>query len=176
MSGIPVLTTDRLTLREHRTDDMGAYLTLWSNDEVVKFISGKPLDRQECWARILRFRGMWAMIGCGFWIVEERQSGKLIGEAGVMDMKRTIQPSLDGTLEAGWAFLPAAQGRGLAGEAMRAVLAWADRNHPAMPQSCIIADGNVPSIRLAERLAFRESGRGDYNGSPLIHYRRLPGE
>ena len=172
MSGIPVLKGDRVRLREHRAEDIDDYVLLWSDEAVVRHIGGKPLGRSDCWGRILRFRGMWAMLGYGFWIVEDRHSGQLIGEAGIMDLRRDIQPSLDGTLEAGWALLPAYHGRGLAGEAMRLVIDWTDRQHLARDLSCIIADGNLPSLRLAEKLGFRRSGTGDYQGSTLIHFRR----
>lgn len=174
MAAVPVLHTERLVLREHRPDDLDTYTELWADPEVVRFISGQPLDRQECWARILRFRGMWEVIGLGFWIVQERQTGMLIGEAGIMDKKRQIEPPLDGTIEAGWAFLPSAQGRGLATETMQAVLDWTGRHRPGVPQSCIISEGNMPSMRLATRLGFRESARSGYNGKTVVHYRRTP--
>ena len=103
MSGAPVLVTERVILRAHRVSDFDSYRELWSNETVVRFIGGRPLDRQESWTRLLRAAGMWSLIGCGFWIVEERETGRLIGEAGVMYAKRTIEPTLDGTLEAGWA-------------------------------------------------------------------------
>ncbi|MEO3997495.1 GNAT family N-acetyltransferase [Mesorhizobium sp. CAU 1732] len=175
-SRIPVLETERLILREHRTEDLADYTCLWSQDDVVRFISGKPLDRQDCWGRIMRFRGMWEIIGYGFWIIEDRQTGRLIGEAGLMDVKRVIEPSLDGTSEAGWALLPSAQGKGLAGEAMRAALDWADRNHYETPQSCVIDARNTASMRLASRLGFRETARGNFRDAALVHYRRLAGE
>lgn len=172
MSDVPVLRTAKLVLREHRPGDLDTYAKLWGDADVVRYIGGTALERQECWQRILRFRGMWATLGFGFWIIEDAETGRLIGECGVMDAKRAITPTLDGTLEAGWALLPSTHGRGLAREAMDAVLAWSDAKHPTMPQSCIIAPDNVPSKRLAERLGFRESGRGDYHGAALIHYRR----
>jgi RimJ/RimL family protein N-acetyltransferase len=174
MSAVPVLDTERLVLREHREDDLADYAALWSDHEVVRFITGKPLDRAECWTRILRFRGMWAVIGYGFWIIEHRQSGKVIGEAGIMDAKRDMTPSLDGTLEAGWALHPSTHGRGLAREAMTAVLGWADAHHPETPQSCIISEGNTASISLADRLGFRETARGPHLGSMVLHFRRRP--
>ncbi|MGY6709066.1 MAG: GNAT family N-acetyltransferase [Rhizobiaceae bacterium] len=172
MSGFPVLEGDRLRLREHRAEDLDDYATLWSDHDVVRHIGGRPLGRSECWARILRFRGMWALLGFGFWIVEDRHSGRLIGEAGIMDIRRDIQTSLDGTLEAGWVLLPEFHGQGLAGEAMRLVLEWSDRRHPTQALSCIIAEDNEASIRLAGRLGFGRSGDGDYRGSKLIHFRR----
>lgn len=35
------------------------------------------------------------MIGYGFWAVEEKATGRFIGEAGFHDLKRDIQPSLE---------------------------------------------------------------------------------
>ena len=172
MNGVPVLRTPRLFMREHRADDLAAYTALWSDADVVRHIGGSALERQECWQRMLRFRGMWTMLGFGFWIIEDRETGALIGECGVMDAKRDIKPTLDGTIETGWALLPSTHGRGLAREAMEAVLAWADRELPSLRQSCIINRDNAASIRLAHRLGFEESGRGDYHGASLIHYRR----
>ena len=172
MSGIPVLKGDRVRLREYRAEDIDDYVLLWSDEAVVRHIGGKPLGRSDCWGRILRFRGMWAMLGFGFWIVEDRHSGQLIGEAGIMDLRRDIQPSLDGTLEAGWALLPAFHGRGLAGEVMRLVLDWSDRRDPSQELSCIIAEENRPSLRLAQKLGFSRSGVGGYQGNQLIHFRR----
>jgi RimJ/RimL family protein N-acetyltransferase len=174
MSEIPVLRTERLILREHRASDFDAYAALWSNEDVIRYIRGRPLDRQESWGRILRSRGMWALLGFGFWVVEERATGQLVGEAGLMDIQRSIEPSLAGTLEAGWAFLPSAQGRGLAGETMRAVLDWGDSHYPATPQSCIVAEANGRSRKFAKKLGFRESGRGDYAGALVVHFRREP--
>ena len=172
MFGIPFLEGDRVRLREHGADDLDDYVLLWSDEAVVRHIGGKPLARSDCWGRILRFRGMWAMLGYGFWIVEDRNSGRLIGEAGIMDLRRDIQPSLDGTLEAGWALLPVFHGRGLAGEAMRLVLDWSDRRDPSQELSCIIAEENRPSLKLAEKLGFSRSGAGDFQGNQLIHLRR----
>jgi len=174
MSCIPVLEGDRLRLREHRAEDLDDYTALWSDHDVVRHIGGRPLGRSECWARILRFRGMWALLGFGFWIIEDRHSGCLIGEAGIMDLRREIEPSLEGTLEAGWVLRPDWHGQGLAGEAMNLVLSWTDRHHPSIPLSCIIAEGNEPSMRLAAKLGFDRSGDGDYQGSQLVHFRRKP--
>ncbi len=172
MAAIPVIEGERVRLREHRPEDLDDYTALWSDEAVVRYITGKPLSRHDCWGRILRFRGMWTLLGLGFWIVEDRRTGALIGEAGIMDMRREIEPSLDGTLEAGWAFLPVAQGQGLATETMGLVLNWADNHHPATPLSCIIVPENEASLRLAARLGFRQSGSGTHRGDALLHFRR----
>lgn len=175
MSTVPVLQTERLILREHRPEDLDAYLDLWTQDDVVRFISGRPLTRSECWGRILRSRGLWAVLGAGFWTLTDRESGRLVGEAGLMDIKRAIEPPLDGTLEAGWALHPSVQGKGLAREAMTAILDWADQHHTGVPLSCIISEGNKPSVQLATRLGFQETARGSLQDSTVIHFRRAAG-
>lgn len=172
MSDVPVLRTQRLVLREHRPDDLDAYAALWADADVVRFIGGKPLDAEAAWARILRYRGMWAALGFGFWIIEHE--GRLIGEAGVQDVRRAIEPSLAGTLECGWALAPAAQGKGLAGEAVTAVLGWADENHFEREQSAIIAPQNAASVALATKFGFHETARCLYHGAELAQFRRKP--
>lgn len=167
-----MLETARLRLREHRPDDLDAYAAMWADADVVRFIGGVPLTREQAWARMLQYRGMWSTLGFGFWVVEERETGRLIGEAGVQDMRRDIRPSLAGMLECGWALVPAAQGRGLAREAVEAVLAWAARTHPALPLACIIAPGNAPSLALAERLGFTRRRTAVYRRSELVYCER----
>src|SRR5690606_6386843 len=105
---------------------------------------GVPLSREQCWVRILQYRGMWTTLGHGFWIIEDRASGRLVGEAGVQDMRRDMEPGLDGALECGWGLVPDAQGKGLAEEAMRAALDWAGRAQPAASFACVIAPANCP--------------------------------
>src|SRR3546814_18541859 len=77
--GIPVLTTERLLLRAPSADDLDASAAMWSNPEVVRHIGGKPFTREEVWSRILRARGLWSMLGYGFWAVY-RSEGRRVGK------------------------------------------------------------------------------------------------
>ena len=174
MTLAPVLTTERLVLRGHRITDLDDYTALWRDESVVRYIDGRKLEQHECWARIMRFHGMWSLLGFGFWVIEDRSTGAFLGEAGVMDAKRIIEPTLAGTLEAGWVLAAPARGKGIAYEAMRALLDWTDATYPTVEQSCIIEDGNVASVALAERLGFRELVESDLAGTPIIQFRRSP--
>lgn len=78
----------------------------------------------------------------------------MAGEAGVQARRRDIRPSLDETLEAGWALLPEWHGRGLAREAMEAAMEWCKSSHPGKTFTCIIDPANQPSLNLAERMGF----------------------
>ena len=160
MSAPPILETGRLRLREHRASDLEDYAAMWADPRVTRFIGGQPMSREQAWVRLLRYRGMWVMLGFGFWAIEDRETGRFLGEAGVHELQRDIRPRLAGTLEAGWGLIPQAHGRGLAREAMRAVLGWADDAFPDRAQTCIIAEPNAPSIRMAADLGFRDRPHG----------------
>ena len=155
MTHIPTLTTDRLLLRGHTLDDFDEFLELWKHRDIVRFIGGEMPTREQVWARLLRYAGLWHHLGFGFFAVQERQSGRLIGEVGFLDLHRDMTPMTEGTLEAGWGITPPMQGKGYATEAMSAAIAWADRQFADRRMTCIVDLENLPSLRVAEKIGFR---------------------
>lgn len=168
MIEIPTLETARLRLRAHRGEDFDAYAALWAEPSVVRFIGGTPLSREAAWSRFLRQIGHWHVLGFGFFAVEDRATGAFLGNAGFQDLRRDLVPSLEGTMEAGWVLAGAAQGRGLAEEAMRAALAWADRHRAAARVACIIDPENAASLHVAGKLGFLEITRSVYNHHAVV--------
>lgn len=168
----PVVETERLRLRSHRRDEFEAYLAMWQEEGVVRFTLGRPASREEAWTRFLRMAGHWTLQGFGWWAIEEKASGRLIGETGVFDYRRDMTPSLEGKLEMGWGLSDSASGKGFALEATRAVLAWARMHLPPQPIYCIIDPGNGRSIKLAEKLGFEEVAKSSYKDKDITVYRR----
>lgn len=171
MSLAPRIETERLILRGHERADFDALRAMWADPEVVRFISGKPSTREESWGRMLRYPGMWALLGYSFWAIEEKASGALVGEGGFADFQREITPPIEAP-EMGWALSPRAQGKGYAHEALSAMLVWGEAHFGRRDFACIIAPENAPSIKLAERLGFREIARGAYKDLPTVFFRR----
>jgi RimJ/RimL family protein N-acetyltransferase len=171
-SAVPVIETSRLILRGHRLEDFDAHAALWANPVVTHFIGGVPQTREQAWVRLLRHMGMWQAMGFGFWAVTDRQTGRLLGEAGFHDLKRDLTPSLEGTLETGWGFVPDVHGRGIATEAVAAIVAWGETNRPGMRMTCLIDPANAASLRVAEKTGFREFARTTYHGVPTILFER----
>src|SRR5262249_12986829 len=161
---IPVLETPRLVLRGHRVSDLDDSFAMWSSPEVMR-IHGRPLSREEVWARLLRYIGHWAVHDYGLWPIRERATDRVAGEAGIADSRRDFTSSVAGAPEAAWVVAPWAHGRCSAAEAMTAVLAWSAAAYPRTV--CIIAPDNAPSLRVAARLGYREIGRADFKGSPI---------
>jgi RimJ/RimL family protein N-acetyltransferase len=164
----PTLETDRLRLRPLGLQDLDAYVAFWQDPAVVRFISGSPLPREQSWRRLIGMAGHWQLMGFGFFAIEEKCSGQLIGEAGFQEMRRDLHPTIEGTLETGWGILPAFQGKGYATEAGFAAMDWAERTHPALDYSCIISPENRPSLNLARKLGFVADVTATYMGKPVV--------
>jgi len=168
MDRIPVLETTRLRLRAHTREDHAASARMWGDPEVVRFIGGVPSTPGEAWMRVLSYAGHWSLQGFGYWLVEERASGAFVGELGFADFRRALEPSILGIPEAGWALLPAMQGRGYAAEALAAALAWGDAHLGTSRTVCLIHPDHARSLRLAASAGYRELARTEFKGKPTI--------
>ena len=167
VAAIPTLETEHLRLRPYRLSDFDAYAVLWADPAMVRFLGGTPFTREQAWIRFLRQIGLWHHLGFGFWAVEDRASGAFAGECGFHDLQRGLMPSLDGTMETGWGLAPAFQGRGLAEQAVRAVLAWGRDNGTAERLTAVIDPANAASLKLAAKLGFTEFARTTYHGGSV---------
>ena len=72
----------------------------------------------------------------------------------------------------GWIFAQEVHGQGMAGEACRAVLQWAESNLDPTPIWAIIAPANEPSLKLAAKLGFERVGDTLYHDDPTIVLKR----
>jgi RimJ/RimL family protein N-acetyltransferase len=172
---IPVIEAERVILRGHCLGDFDAHAAMWADPVVTRYVGGKPFTREEAWARYLRYAGSWAVLGFGFWAVEEKATRRLIGSAGFHDLRRDIVPSLEGVPEAGWGLVPCCQGKGLATEVVRAMHEWGDTVFAGGRTVCIIDPRNAASLRVAEKCGYREVLRTTYRGDPTVLFERLSG-
>lgn len=172
ISAIPTLSTARLILRPHRMADFDASCALWGDPEVTRFIGGRPSTTEEVWARLLRYAGHWAVFGFGFWAVQEREGGAMIGDVGFLNAHRDMTPSYADIPEMGWALTPAAQGKGYASEAILGALHWADAHFGQARTWCIIHPDNTPSLRVAAKCGYVETARTTYHGEPSVVLKR----
>jgi RimJ/RimL family protein N-acetyltransferase len=168
----PVLETPRLKLRSHRIEDFADLAAMWADPGVTRHIGGKPATSEESWTRLLRYAGHWELLGFGYWAIEEKQSGKYIGETGFADYRRVIESDLKDLPEIGWVIASAFQRKGYATEAVQAVVAWGDAHFGNTRTTCLIEPANAPSIRIAEKCGYREYQRTEYKGQPAIVFIR----
>lgn len=167
----PTLETERLIMRPHALSDLPDSLALWSDPETTRHL-GRPATEEEVWQRLMRYAGFWALLGFGFWVVLEREGGRFVGEVGFGAGRPGLGAAFDGAPEIGWAIMPAAKGRGLAGEAVAAAVAWNDSRTGGGRTVCLIHRDNAPSIRLAERAGYRRYAQSTYKDAPTLLFER----
>jgi RimJ/RimL family protein N-acetyltransferase len=172
LTSAPSLETERLLLRGFREDDLAAHTAILSDPVVMEHFGGHLFGREESWRRLLGGVGLWQLQGVGLLAVERKADGRLIGHVGLFDYHREITPSIEGKPELGYIFAADVHGQGLAGEACRAMLGWADDTLDAEETVAIISVGNDPSIRLAGRLGFERRPDGVYRDEPISLWRR----
>jgi RimJ/RimL family protein N-acetyltransferase len=148
------IETGRLVLDAHTRDDFEPMLAMRSDPEVIRYVGGVPATSEECWMRLLRYRGLWPLLGYGYWAVREKASGRYAGEIGFADFHRPVEPSIVGVPEAGWVLARWAHGQGFASEGLAAALAWLDHATAHRRSVCLIHPANAASIRVAEKAGF----------------------
>lgn len=168
----PIVETERLRLRAHTAADFEACIPMWNDPIVTRFIGGRAYTAEEVWQRVQRYAGSWALLGHGFWVIEDKISGKLVGEIGIMDARRDMDPPFGKDRELGWALLPDAHGKGYASEALQATLEWERQVFNAPCLVCMIDPDNAPSIKLAQKFGFTERVRTTYKTVPTIQFER----
>jgi RimJ/RimL family protein N-acetyltransferase len=143
-----LMTTQRLRmvpLDATRSDELAA---MYADPEVARFIGGDALDGDGTRAQVERFEAVWREHGYGQSALLERDTGRLLGRAGLHPWPAW------GELELGYALARDCWGRGLAREACEVWLDWAFAHLPHDHLIAVIQPDNAASISLAERLGF----------------------
>lgn len=104
--------------------------------------------------------------GVGLWIVEEKGTGKFLGQCGIVPQK------IDGEvqMEIGYLFIREEWGRGVATEAAKACLDFCFSRLKIKRVISIIDPGNQASIAVAEKLGMYKEKTIDKWGKELILY------
>jgi RimJ/RimL family protein N-acetyltransferase len=163
---IPVITTERLVLREPREADFPAMLAF--NDSPRSSYVGGGGDRQKVWRNLLANIGHWTLRGYGYYSVDTR-AGDFIGRVGVIYHDGWDEPEL------AWHLFDGFEGRGYAMEAaLTARLDYHARISQHPPISYIDI-ANSRSEALALRLgAVRERTETDPDGDYHVYRHPSP--
>lgn len=155
------IRTERLVLRESEARDRSAFIELFASSEVGTYIGGsRPRDELE--------RAVPEVPGRrpGLFVID--LDGAMIGMI-TLDPRDAERPDYvhpdAGETELGFMFLPEAWGRGYAGEACAAALAWFGGALPGEPVVLCTQTANDRAMRLAAKLGFTEVERFEEFGA-----------
>jgi len=168
----PTLETGRLTLRAWRKADFRPYHAILQEPPVHRHFGPEPMSAEECWRRMCAAVGGWQFNGFGTWAVDRKSDGKLVGNVGPFTAWRALEPEFGEEPEMGWIFATETHGQGIAYEACRAVLDWAEANLQPTRIWAIIAPENESSLKLADKLGFERLDETLYHDDPTVVLRR----
>lgn len=151
------ITTERLLLRPFRVDDLGAFVAYRSDPEIARYQSWEPTYAMGDAESFLESQRGLVFGQPGEWLqlaIVDRQTGTVYGDCAVRVL--TDQPA---TAEIGVTLAPTSHGKGIATEALTAVL---DELFDKLGMHRVFAetdDRNGAVGRLFERLGFRCEAR-----------------
>lgn len=155
-----VLDTERLSLREFTPQDAPFLLRLVNEPGWIRNINDpgvRTVDDALAWAEGRLFKA-YRELGHGFWALQRRTDGELVGMCGLFKRAALPEPDL------GYALLAAHEGRGYALEAARGCVAHA-RGALGWPSlMAITAVDNPRSTALLAKLGFVEQPQQQLEG------------
>ena len=159
------LDSPRLRLRHWRLDDRAPFAAINHEPEVQRYLT--PLTRAGSDAMLDRVEAHFARHGWGYWALEERASGALIGLCGLMHV--TWEAFFAPAVEIGWRLSTPWQGKGLAREAAETVLRCAFEQLALDRVVSFTTPANTASWGLMERLGMARIGEFDHPSLPAVH-------
>jgi RimJ/RimL family protein N-acetyltransferase len=167
-TSVPYLYTERLILREYRREDFDAFAA-----HVADPVSSAHLgtaDRHVAWRVFCSQAGLWLIDGAGWWAVEDKETGRVVGNVGAFFREQS------NVIELGWNTYRACWGQGYANEAAAAAVkhVFETRREPKL--RALIAAANESSLRVARRLGLRHEADTEIDGKAVgIHTREREG-
>jgi ribosomal-protein-alanine N-acetyltransferase len=158
-AAFPILTTERLVLRDPRVSDAADVLVFRGDPEVQMFNDEVMTSVAEVTAFIEHLRAEVAAHKRLIWAAALRPAGPVIGLVGLGDWSKYHRRA-----EAGYDLARTYWGQGLGAEAVRAMLRYGFETLALHRiEAATIAD-NTRSARMLERLGFRREGtRREYS-------------
>ncbi|MEA2221810.1 MAG: hypothetical protein QOH83_186 [Solirubrobacteraceae bacterium] len=163
---LPIVTA-RLILRPYQPEDIPQIHAVYYGDEEATRLTGGASTPAQTQTTIERYIDLQQLMGYSFWAVVERETGDIVGEAG-------LKPFEGGgpDTELGYAFGAAYWGRGYATEAGRAIVREAFGPLRLERLVAVTSDDNNPSQQVLHKLGFVADGRREVYGGDLLHFVR----
>jgi RimJ/RimL family protein N-acetyltransferase len=156
-----MIETARLILRPYREADRPAFAALNSDPRVGEWLGGVQ-DRAGSDAMLDRINAHIAAHSFGFWGVERKADGALVGMIGLSVVAAEPLP-VGPAIEMGWRLIPEAWGQGLASEGAKAALDWGLANLEVEEIIAFTARTNLASQAVMRRIGMTPAPERDFD-------------
>ena len=144
-----LFVTDRLRVRVLEDWDVDGLQTVYGDESAMRFVDdGRAITREECERWLEVTRSNYERRGYGMFALESLASGELVGYCGL------VHPGGQLEVEVKYALRRGMWGRGLATEAVRGLLQYAQRRHGIEAVIATLDARNGASRRVLEKCGF----------------------
>ncbi|MGL5058941.1 MAG: GNAT family N-acetyltransferase [Microcoleus sp.] len=158
------IKTARLYLRQFTSNDLDELYAIYSNSEVMKYITQGVRNREQTAADLLEIIADWEKHGFGLWAILDRETNRLIGDGGLRFLGNTPD------VEVGYLLAKAYWGKGLATEIAAASIKYGfEVLH--LDKIVAVADPeNIASRRVMEKVGMKYQHNFDCGDRELVYY------
>ena len=160
-----IAETPRLVIREQTVCDVESLYEIYSDKEIVRYTEDlyeDPQDEAEYMRQYID--NQYRFFEYGIWAVTLKESGTLIGRAGI-----SLREGYD-IPEIGYVIGRQYQNRGYAKEALKAILDYASRELEMDEFIAFTKEKNTPSVKLLKSLGFIRRGHSLIKGGEHSMY------
>lgn len=145
-----ILSTERCWLRETVEGDVDSFWSMYQDSEITRYTERlyPTLEAERNYIREYR-RLVYSFYEFGVWTVLDRQSGAVVGRAGLSVREGYDLPELGYVIRREW------QGRGLAKEVCQGILKYAGELLGFERIQVLVHEENVVSLHLCRELGFQ---------------------
>lgn len=147
-----ILETPRCILRETTEADLDAFYQLYAESSITRYMDNLSLDREVELRYIRQYReNVYEFYDFGVWTVLLKETGEVIGRAGLEVKDGFTEPELGFMIGVSW------QRQGLAREVCEAILRYAKEELEIPEVHAVAAVANEASVALLRKLGFEAS-------------------
>ncbi len=162
-----ILETERLVVRELELSDIDALFELYSYEGMTDYMEGLYPYEEEYEYQKAYIANMYRFFGYGMWLVFEKETGTLVGRAGVEHREE-----LEGELELGYAIGTPWQGKGYATEVCAGIMQYVHEELGFEEICSLVEPKNTASIGLLKRLEFEREKELKIKDVIYVKYRK----
>lgn len=166
----PICESERIILRPYTQADFAALHKIVSDKETM-VAWGQGFSKKESEEWLEKQLAHYQQYGFGIWAIVEKQSGAIIGNAGLNHTEISLKGKTQKIVEIGYLLHRDFWGKGYGSEAARMCAKYGFETLGLEEVYCLIKEDNTASIKVAKRLEMELIGKHikNYKGKELPH-------
>lgn len=160
-----ILDTRRCRVREMTLGDLDALYKVYEHPSITRYMEGLYEDkRKEAEYTEAYIKNVYGFYGYGLWIVEEKETGQIIGRAGISHREEYEEPEL------GYVIGKPYQNKGYATEVCKEILQYGREEIGFQHFNAFVHKENLSSVRICEKCGFAHKGTAQIGDEILERY------